>query len=47
MFVVSRIIYKLPPSWRDVRHALKHEKEDMSLADLGRNFVVESSIGAS
>ena len=46
IFVVSSIIDKLPPSWRDVRHALKHKKEDMSLADLGQHLVVESGIRA-
>ena len=46
IFVVSSIIDKLPPSWRDVRHALKHKKEDMSLADFGKHLVVVSSIRA-
>ena len=43
IFVVSSIIDKLPPTWRDVRHALKHKKDDMSFADLGQHLVVESS----
>ena len=46
IFVVSSIIDKLPPSWRDVRLALKHKKQDMSLADLGQHLIVESSIRA-
>ena len=45
IFVISSIIEKLPP-WRDVRHALKHKKEDMSLVDLGQHLVVESNIRA-
>ena len=43
-FIVSSIIDKLPPSWRDVRHALKHKREEIRLSDLGQHIVVESSI---
>ena len=46
IFVISSVIEKLPPSWRDFRHTLKHKKEEMSLADLGQHIVVESSIRA-
>ena len=35
VFLVSSIIDKLPPSWRDVRHALKHKREEITLSDLG------------
>ncbi|XP_021755928.1 uncharacterized protein LOC110721109 [Chenopodium quinoa] len=34
LFVVSSIIDKLPPSWKNVKHDLKHKKEDMTLSDL-------------
>ena len=44
IFVVSGVIDKLPPSWRDVRHALKHKKDDMSLTDLEQHFIFDSSI---
>ena len=46
IYVGGSIIDKLPPSWRDIRHALKNKKEDMSLSDLGQYFIVESSIWA-
>src|SRR6516165_6527047 len=29
--IVSSIIDKLPPSWKDFKRTLKHEKEDLSL----------------
>ena len=44
VFIVSSIINKLPPSWRDVRHALKHKREEITLSDLGQHIVIESSI---
>ncbi|CAO2812905.1 unnamed protein product [Amaranthus hypochondriacus] len=44
VFLVSSIINKLPPSWRDVRHALKHKREEITLSDLGQHIIVESSI---
>ena len=46
IFVVSSIIDKLPPSWRNVRHALKHKNEDMSLGNLGQYLVVKPNIRA-
>ena len=42
IFVVSSIIDKLPPSWRNFRHALKHKREDMSLSDLGQHLGLKS-----
>ena len=45
-FIVASITDKLPLSWRDVRHALKHKREEKKLSDLGQNIVVESSIRA-
>ena len=44
VFIVSSIINKLPPSWRDVRHALKHKREEITLSNFGQHIVVESSI---
>ncbi|CAO2820441.1 unnamed protein product [Amaranthus hypochondriacus] len=44
IFAVSGIIDKLPPSWMDVRHALKLKKDDMSLTDLEQYVIIESSI---
>ncbi|KAD3640743.1 hypothetical protein E3N88_29966 [Mikania micrantha] len=32
---VSSIIDKLPPSWKDFKHTLKHQKEDLNLVQLG------------
>ena len=46
ILIVSSIIDKLPASWRNVRHGLKHKKEGTSLADRGQYLVVESSIRA-
>ena len=46
IFIVSSIIDKLPPSWRNLRHALKYKKEDISLSNLWQHIVVESNIWA-
>ena len=46
VFIVSSIINKLSPSWRDVRHALQYKKEEITLSDLRQHIVVESSIRA-
>ncbi|GKE99655.1 hypothetical protein Tco_0023006 [Tanacetum coccineum] len=35
-FQVSCIIDKLPPSWKDFKHTLKHKKEELTLVELGR-----------
>ncbi|PWA86796.1 hypothetical protein CTI12_AA077730 [Artemisia annua] len=32
---VSCIIDKLPPSWKDFKHMLKHKKEELTLVELG------------
>ena len=37
-FVVSSIIDKLPPSWKDVRNSLKHKKDDMYVEQLGAHL---------
>ncbi|GKB22891.1 hypothetical protein Tco_0862292 [Tanacetum coccineum] len=35
---VSSIIDKLPPSWKDYKHTLKHGKDDLSLVQLGSHL---------
>ncbi|CAM8923485.1 unnamed protein product [Rhodiola kirilowii] len=42
--LVSSIIDKLPPSWKDFKHSLKHKKEELSLEQLGGELRVEESI---
>lgn len=32
---VSSFIEKLPPSWKDFKHMLKHKKEELYLVKLG------------
>ncbi|CAO2814406.1 unnamed protein product [Amaranthus hypochondriacus] len=44
VFIISSIIDKLSPSWRDVRHDLKYKIKEITLSDLGQHIVVESSI---
>ena len=39
--VVSSIIDKLPPSWKDFKRTLKHKKEDISLEDLANSLRLE------
>ncbi|XP_021744225.1 uncharacterized protein LOC110710260 [Chenopodium quinoa] len=46
LFVVSSIIDKLPTSWKDVKHELKHKKEDISLSELATHLQVEEGIRA-
>ncbi|GKA91523.1 hypothetical protein Tco_0813393 [Tanacetum coccineum] len=43
---VSSIIDKLPHSWKDFKHTLKHGKEDLSLVQLGSHLRIEESIRA-
>ena len=33
--VVWSVIEKLPPSWKDYKHTLKHQKEELILVQLG------------
>ncbi|GJY66289.1 hypothetical protein Tco_0468527 [Tanacetum coccineum] len=40
---VSCIIDKLPPSWKDFKHTLKHKKEDLTLVMLGSHLHIEES----
>ncbi|CAM8905678.1 unnamed protein product [Rhodiola kirilowii] len=42
--LVSSIIDKLPPSWKDFKHTLKHKMEALSLEPLGGELRVRESI---
>nr|GEU74875.1 zinc finger, CCHC-type [Tanacetum cinerariifolium] len=41
---VSCIIDKLPPSWKDFKHILKHQKKELTLFELGSRLRVEESL---
>nr|GFB95378.1 zinc finger, CCHC-type [Tanacetum cinerariifolium] len=41
---VSCIIDKLPPSLKDFKHTLKHNKEELTLVDLGSHLCIEESL---
>ncbi|GJW95370.1 putative reverse transcriptase domain-containing protein [Tanacetum coccineum] len=43
---VASIIDKLPPSWKDFKHTLKHGKDDLSLVQLGSHLRIEESLRA-
>ncbi|GJX62807.1 zinc finger, CCHC-type containing protein [Tanacetum coccineum] len=43
---VSSIIDKLPPSWKDFKHTLKHGKYNLSLVQLGSHLRIEESLRA-
>lgn len=43
---VSCIIDKLPPSWKDFKHMLKHKKEELTLVELGSHLRIEDSLKA-
>ncbi|KAH9621475.1 hypothetical protein KSS87_012480 [Heliosperma pusillum] len=43
---VASIIEKLPPSWKKFKHELKHKKETLTLAQLGRSLQVEEGLRA-
>ncbi|KAL0301466.1 UNVERIFIED_CONTAM: Retrovirus-related Pol polyprotein from transposon TNT 1-94 [Sesamum radiatum] len=43
---VSSVIDKLPPSWKDFKHTLKHQKEELSLVQLGSHLHIEESLRA-
>nr|KAJ0200300.1 hypothetical protein LSAT_V11C600326060 [Lactuca sativa] len=42
--VVAVIIDKLPPSWKDFKHNLKHNKEELTLTQLGSHLWIEESL---
>ncbi|GJY32024.1 hypothetical protein Tco_0415519 [Tanacetum coccineum] len=39
------IIDKLPPSWKDFKHTLKHKKEELTLVELGSHLRIKKSLG--
>ncbi|GKA67029.1 zinc finger, CCHC-type containing protein [Tanacetum coccineum] len=41
---VSFIIDKLPPSWKDFKHTLKHLKDELTLVELGSHLCIEESL---
>ncbi|GJY55403.1 zinc finger, CCHC-type containing protein [Tanacetum coccineum] len=41
---VSCIIYKLPPFWKDIKHTLKHMKEELTLVELGSHLRIKESL---
>lgn len=41
---VSSVIDKLPPSWKDFKHTLKHQKEELSLVQLGSHLRIEEGL---
>ncbi|GJX02342.1 zinc finger, CCHC-type containing protein [Tanacetum coccineum] len=43
---VSCIIDKLPPSWKDFKHTLKHLKEELTMIELGSHLRIEESLRA-
>ncbi|GJV05161.1 hypothetical protein Tco_1142132 [Tanacetum coccineum] len=38
---VSCIIDKLPPSWKDFKYILKHQKKELTLVELGSNLCIK------
>ncbi|KAK2999128.1 hypothetical protein RJ639_022922, partial [Escallonia herrerae] len=42
--VVTSIIDKLPPSWKNFRNSLKHRKEDTNLDELGTHLRIEEDL---
>ncbi|GJR91226.1 zinc finger, CCHC-type containing protein [Tanacetum coccineum] len=43
-FLVSCIIDKVPPSWKDFKHTLKHLKEELTLVELDSHLCIEESL---
>ncbi|GJR30996.1 hypothetical protein Tco_1107228 [Tanacetum coccineum] len=43
---VSSVIDKLPPSWKDFKQTLKHNKDDLSLVQLGGHLHIEEYLRA-
>ncbi|GKD65705.1 zinc finger, CCHC-type containing protein [Tanacetum coccineum] len=44
--VDSSIMDKLLPSWKDFKHSLKHDKDELSLVQLGSHFRIEETLRA-
>ncbi|GKF65625.1 hypothetical protein Tco_0192142, partial [Tanacetum coccineum] len=38
------VINKLPPSWKDFKHTLKHKEEESTLVELGSHMRIEESL---
>ncbi|CAM8910709.1 unnamed protein product [Rhodiola kirilowii] len=45
--LVSSIIDKLPPAWKDFRRTLKHKKEEMSFEELSTELRIEEELPTS
>jgi len=43
---VSSVIDKLPPSWKEFKHSLKHKKEELTLVELGSHLRIEEYLRA-
>nr|GEX75964.1 reverse transcriptase domain-containing protein [Tanacetum cinerariifolium] len=43
---VSSIIDKLSPSWKDFKHTMKHNKDELSLVQLGSQFRIKETLRA-
>ncbi|GJS07785.1 RNA-directed DNA polymerase, eukaryota [Tanacetum coccineum] len=41
---VAVIIDKLPPSWKEFKHSLKHKKEELNLVQLGSHLRIEEEL---
>nr|GEZ85349.1 hypothetical protein [Tanacetum cinerariifolium] len=41
---VAVIIDKLPPSWKDFKHSLKHKKEELNWVQLGSHIRIEEGL---
>ncbi|GJU11140.1 hypothetical protein Tco_1133536 [Tanacetum coccineum] len=41
---VSCITDKLPPSWKDIKHTLKHKKDELTLVELDSHLHIEESL---
>jgi len=44
IIIVSSIVDKLPPSWKDTKRILKHKKEEMSLENLAHNLRIKEEL---
>ena len=42
--IVSSIVDKLPPSWKNTKRTLKHKQEDMSLEDLANHLRIKEEL---
>ncbi|GJY78765.1 zinc finger, CCHC-type containing protein [Tanacetum coccineum] len=42
--ILNVIIDKLPPSWKEFKHGLKHKKEELNLVQLGSHLRIEEGL---